>query len=78
MPNTTIIPDHRYLQEENDFLSKMYILTPLYFITYCHVNGLLKKANDNAIVTAFLAVVTVAATGAPLLRTKANTNCMPR
>lgn len=42
------------------------------------VNGLLKSRNENAMVTAFRAVVTVAATGAPLLLTNAKTKCIPK
>lgn len=42
--------------------------------TYCTLNGLLKNKNDSAIVTAFRAVVTVAARVAPHVRTNVNTN----
>lgn len=42
------------------------------------VKGLLKNINEIAMVTALRAVVTVAATGAPLLFTKANTKCIPK
>lgn len=46
--------------------------------THSIVKGLLKKRNEIAMLTAFLAVVTVAAIGAPLLRTRAKTKCIPR
>lgn len=38
------------------------------------LNGLAKNINDIIMVTAFLAVVTVAANGAPHVRTNVNTN----
>lgn len=38
------------------------------------LNGLLKNINDRAMVTAFLAVVTVAANVAPQVLTNVNTN----
>lgn len=43
-------------------------------LTYLKLNGLVKNINEKAIVTAFLAVVTVAASGAPHVRTKVSTN----
>lgn len=46
--------------------------------TYLKLNGFVKNINENPIVTAFLAVVTVAASGAPHVRTKVNTNCIPK
>lgn len=42
------------------------------------LNGLVKNTKDSAMVTALRAVVTVAASGAPHVRTNVNTNCMPR
>lgn len=42
--------------------------------SYCILNGLLKKMKESAIVTAFRAVVTVAANVAPHVRTKVSTN----
>lgn len=47
-------------------------------VTYWTLNGLLKKMNESAIVTALRAVVTVAANVAPHVRTKVKTNWMPK
>lgn len=46
--------------------------------TYSTLNGLLKNKNDSAIVTALRAVVTVAASVAPHVRTNVNTNWIPK
>lgn len=46
--------------------------------TYWTLNGLAKNINEMMIVTAFRAVVTVAANGAPHVRTNVSTNWMPR
>lgn len=43
-------------------------------VTYCMLNGLLKNINESAIVTAFRAVVTVAASVAPQVLTNIKTN----
>lgn len=42
------------------------------------VKGLLKNTKEQAMVTALRAVVTVAATEAPLLFTRAKTKCIPK
>lgn len=51
---------------------------PLRICSHLTLNGFVKKMNEKAIVTAFLAVVTVAASGAPHVLTKVSTNCIPK
>lgn len=46
--------------------------------TYCMVNGLVKKIKETAMLTAFLAVVTVTAVVAPVFLTNVSTTWMPR
>lgn len=79
MPNTTSKPAQMYLKLKSKIKSIIKISYRLsVVITYCTLNGLLKNRNDSAMVTALRAVVTVAASVAPHVRTNVNTNCMPK
>lgn len=78
MPSRTINPDHKYLKywrkiEESSIFK--YITVNF---TYWKTKGLLNIKKEKIMVTAFLHVVTVAATGAPHVVTKVKTAWIPK